>query len=68
MINARIKEMLSEWDKQSPDRVGNIFRSMQNITSSHLLDTSLFDFDSMTTVTDSITELENSLLNSVRSH
>ena len=41
--------MLREWDKQSPDRVGNIFRSMQNITSSHLLDTSLFDFDTMST-------------------
>jgi tRNA 2-thiocytidine biosynthesis protein TtcA len=43
----RIKDMLSEWDKQSPDRIGNIFRSMKNITSSHLLDTSLFDFDAM---------------------
>ena len=44
----RIKEMLAEWDKQSPDRVGNIFRSMQNITQSHLLDTALFDFKSLT--------------------
>ena len=43
----RIKDMLCEWDKQSPDRIGNIFRSMKNITSSHLLDTSLFDFDAM---------------------
>ena len=39
--------MLSEWDTQSPDRVGNIFRSMQNITSSHLLDTRLFDFNNI---------------------
>ena len=44
---ARIKNMLTEWDKQSSDRVSNIFRSMQNITSSHLLDTTLFDFNSM---------------------
>jgi tRNA 2-thiocytidine biosynthesis protein TtcA len=44
---SRIKNILTEWDKQSPDRIGNIFRSMQNITSSHLLDTSLFDFESM---------------------
>ena len=43
----RIKNMLAEWDKQSSDRVGNIFRSMQNITQSHLLDTDLFDFKSM---------------------
>ena len=39
--------MLSEWDKESSDRVANIFRSMQNITSSHLLDTSLFNFNNM---------------------
>ncbi|MEM7401762.1 MAG: tRNA 2-thiocytidine(32) synthetase TtcA [Pseudomonadota bacterium] len=43
----RIKAMLSEWDQQAPDRVSNIFRSMQNITSSHLLDTRLFDFENM---------------------
>ncbi len=51
----RIKKMLAEWDEQSPDRVSNIFRSMQNITSSHLLDTSLFDFETMqeNTFTDS---------------
>lgn len=48
---ARIKNMLTEWDKQSPDRVGNIFRSMQNITSSHLLDTRLFNFNSMNATT-----------------
>lgn len=45
----RIKEMLQEWDKQSPDRVANIFRSMQNITRSHLLDTSLFNFNDINT-------------------
>ena len=43
----RIKDMLAEWDEQSPGRVNNIFRSMQNITSSHLLDTNLFNFESM---------------------
>lgn len=44
---AQIKKMLAEWDKQSPDRVRNIFRSMQHVTRSHMLDTSLFDFNSM---------------------
>ena len=43
----RIKKMLSEWDQQAPDRVSNVFRSMQNITSSHLLDKNLFDFENM---------------------
>lgn len=44
----RIKNMISEWDQESSDRVGNIFRSMQNITSSHMLDKSLFDFTAIT--------------------
>ena len=43
----RIKNMISEWDKESPDRVTNIFRSMQNITSSHMLDKKLFNFTTM---------------------
>ena len=43
----RIKNMLNEWDKESPGRVANIFRSMQNITSSHLLDTRLFNFNNL---------------------
>ena len=43
----QIKQMIAEWDRQSSDRVGNIFRSMQNITSSHLLDKELFDFKSL---------------------
>ena len=43
----RIKNMIAEWDKESSDRVTNIFRSMQNITSSHMLDTALFDFNSI---------------------
>ncbi len=46
----RIKNMLAEWDKESPDRVANIFRSMQNITSSHLLDTRLFNFNNMNAI------------------
>ncbi len=43
----RIKQMLNEWDTNSPGRVKNIFRAMQNITPSHMLDNKLFDFDAM---------------------
>ncbi len=43
----RIKQMLAAWDTESPDRVANVFRSMQHVTRSHLLDNSLFDFKSM---------------------
>jgi len=39
-----IKQMLSEWDKQTPGRVDNIFKSIQNVTPSHLADNKLFNF------------------------
>ena len=40
----QIKNMLSEWEKESPNRVVCIFKSMQRITRSHMLDTDLYDF------------------------
>jgi tRNA 2-thiocytidine biosynthesis protein TtcA len=40
----QIKHMLDEWERQSPGRVENIFRSLQNITASHLADPVAFDF------------------------
>lgn len=39
-----VKSMLAEWDKQQPGRVINVFKSMQRITPSHMLDRELFDF------------------------
>lgn len=39
-----IKDMLQAWEKQSPGRLENIFRSLQNVAPSQLADTSLFDF------------------------
>jgi len=44
----QIKNMLTAWEKESPDRVGNIFKSMQRVTRSHMLDTDLCDFATMT--------------------
>ena len=40
----QIKHMLREWEKLYPGRVESIFRGMQNVRSSHLMDRSLFDF------------------------
>lgn len=40
----QVKKMLAEWEKQSPNRVVSIFRSMQRVTRSHMLDTDLHDF------------------------
>ncbi len=54
-----IKAMLASWDKQSPNRVINVFKSMQRITPSHLFDISQFDFQNLTTDdADTLTELD----------
>lgn len=42
-----IKEMLQNWEKQYPGRIESMFRSIQNVVPSHLLDTQLFDFKSI---------------------
>ncbi len=39
-----IKDMLQAWEKQSPGRLENIFRSLQNVAPSQLADNDLFDF------------------------
>jgi tRNA 2-thiocytidine biosynthesis protein TtcA len=39
--------MLAEWEKEFPNRVVSIFKSMQRVTRSHMLDTDLFDFATM---------------------
>lgn len=39
-----IKRMLSAWERASPGRTGNLFRSLQHVVSSHLADRELFDF------------------------
>jgi tRNA 2-thiocytidine biosynthesis protein TtcA len=39
-----IKQMLQEWEKSSPGKVNNIFRSIQNVAPSQLADNELFDF------------------------
>ena len=44
----RIKAMLADWEKEAPNRVVSIFKSMQRVTRSHLLDPDLFDFRSLT--------------------
>lgn len=44
MQRQKIKQMLSEWNKQNPGRTETIFSSIQNIVPSHLLDTDAFEF------------------------
>ncbi len=41
---ARIKELLATWEQEDPGRIDSLFRSIQNVSPSHLADTELFDF------------------------
>lgn len=40
----QVKLLLRDWDKKFPGRIESIFRSIQNVAPSHLLDRKLFDF------------------------
>lgn len=42
-----IKAMLVEWDKKTPGRVENIFKSIQHVSPSQLADNQLFDFETL---------------------
>ncbi len=42
-----IKAMLADWERQDPGRTERLFRSLQNVTASHLADPDLFDFGSL---------------------
>lgn len=39
-----VTRMLQEWDKKYPGRAWNVFKALANVTPSHLMDRSLFDF------------------------
>jgi tRNA 2-thiocytidine biosynthesis protein TtcA len=41
---AQIKAMLAAWEREDPGRGERLFRSLQNVTPSHLADTALYDF------------------------
>ncbi|MEM1311199.1 MAG: tRNA 2-thiocytidine(32) synthetase TtcA [Cyanobacteria bacterium P01_H01_bin.153] len=40
----QIKQMLAQWERESPGRVDSIFRSLQHVSESQLADPQLFDF------------------------
>ena len=44
---AQVKAMLDEWERRAPGRRQVMFRALMNARPSHLVDPSLFDFDSL---------------------
>lgn len=47
---AATKQLLQSWDKQFPGRIETIFRAMQDIQPSHMLDHKLYDFTSLSSL------------------
>jgi len=41
---AQVKAMLADWERKFPGRTETMFRSLSNVSASHLLDRGLFDF------------------------
>jgi len=40
----QVKALLDEWERDDPGRTERLFRSLQNVSASHLADTSLYSF------------------------
>ena len=41
---AQVKAMLADWERKFPGRTETMFRSLSNVSASHLIDRGLFDF------------------------
>jgi tRNA 2-thiocytidine biosynthesis protein TtcA len=52
MKRREIKAMLSSWEQEDPGRTDRLFRSLQNVTPSHLADRALFDFENLASAAD----------------
>jgi len=47
MKRREVKAMLASWEKEDPGRTDRLFRSLQNVSASHLADRALFDFENV---------------------
>ncbi|MFK7787290.1 MAG: tRNA 2-thiocytidine(32) synthetase TtcA [Crocinitomicaceae bacterium] len=47
MMRKKVKKMIKEWDAEFPGRSTSIFNALRNVEPSHLLDSKLFDFESI---------------------
>ena len=39
--------MLADWEREDPGRTARLFRSLQNVSASHLADRALYDFEGL---------------------
>ena len=47
MKRREVKAMLAAWENEDPGRTDRLFRSLQNVTASHLADRALYDFETI---------------------
>jgi tRNA 2-thiocytidine biosynthesis protein TtcA len=47
MKRREVKAMLAAWEREDPGRTDRLFRSLQNVTASHLADRALYDFEGL---------------------
>ena len=52
MKRREIKALLASWEQEDPGRTDRLFRSLQNVTASHLADRELFDFEALAAAED----------------
>ncbi len=45
----KVKQMITDWGKDFPNRNAIMMNAMQNVSSSHLLDHNLYDFENLKT-------------------
>ncbi len=48
-IIPNIKAMLQDWNRRFPGRIESMFRALQNVAPSHLIDSNLYDFKAIAT-------------------
>ena len=47
MMRKKVKKMIKDWEQEFPGRSSSIFNALKNVKDTHLLDTGLFDFQSI---------------------
>lgn len=58
---AQVKEMMRQWERQYPGRTETMFRSLFNVSASHLLDRGLFDFSAFQRIGNRAEEADDGL-------
>ena len=51
-----MKQLLQSWEKENPERIASMLTALGNVKPSHLLDSSLFDFDQNKRISDDTTK------------